>query len=364
MSKSEAPNPGTEYSPLRICEKPRFIVEYEGVDHTADIGTSTDDAADERPVLHQNHDDALNPTMNQTATKSERTLKYSTLISPETPVVNRSTLGQSMVSLKSADGGSASGSHLVSILDMALFLLYFARLDEGFLLLSHLQDSVTMYRQISMEKPIQCLDGQGNAMNVDENGEIPMRRATSEPVLGGDGNAVAGINSNQDVQILFREMHDPLAKRIMESDSKLFEGLWTFERVHLIGRQGSDIPMDGAVEEQAARLTSFELDVPGRKLSVMRTKYSIDGTLRKSKVSCIVYAAPTVTEIPAGVGVGLVSDDQQPLIQMFQFKSDGDLPASIFTSPGQALDSPRQPTTFHFIDEAHKPRGSMEENNT
>ncbi|KAJ3399157.1 hypothetical protein HDU80_008215, partial [Chytriomyces hyalinus] len=407
--QDQAPNPGTEYSPLRICEKPRFIVEYEGVDHTADIGTSTDDAADERPVLHQNHDDALHPTMNQTAAKSERTLKYATLISPvgprsylrshrwiwladvnvqETPVVNRSTLGQSMVSLKSADGGSASGSHLVSILDMALYLLYFARLEEGFLLLSHLQDSVTMYREISMEKPIQCLDGQGNAMNVDENGEIPMRRVTcgvqyiilidrlertvvtelwAEPVLGGDGNAVAGMNSNQDVQILFREMHDPLAKLIMESDSKLFEGLYTFERVHLIGRQGSDIPMDvmersrgstrrenlrsratsvhsqrqGAVEEQAARLTSVELNEPGRKLSVMRTKYSIDGTLRKSKVSCIVYAAPTVTEIPAGVGVGLVSDDQQPLIQMFQFKSDGDLAASRNTSPGQALDSPR-----------------------
>ncbi|KAJ3236515.1 hypothetical protein HDU78_004608 [Chytriomyces hyalinus] len=417
LSKSEAPNPGTVYSPLRICAKPirrmmvryRFIIENEELDYAADIGTSTDDMADEKPVLHQNHDDTLNPTVNQTTAKSERTLKYATLISPvgprsylrshrwiwladvniqETPVINRSTLGQSMVSLKSADGGSASGSHLVSILDMALYLLYFARLEEGFLLLSHLQDSVTMYREVSMEKPIQCLDGQGNAMNVDENGQIPMRRVTcgvqyiilidrlertvvtelwAEPVLEGDGNAVPGMNSNQDVKILFREMHDPLAKLIMESDSKLFEGLYTFERVHLIGRQGSDIPMDvmersrgstrrenlrsratsvhsqrqAAVEEQAARLTSVELNEPGRKVSVMRTKYSIDAILRKSKVSCIVYAAPTVTEIPAGVGVGLIADDQQPLNQMFQFKSDGDLAASRTTSPGQALDSPR-----------------------
>ncbi|KAJ3234968.1 KICSTOR complex protein szt2 [Chytriomyces hyalinus] len=420
VSKSGAPNLGAVYSPLRICEKPvrrmmvryRFINENEGLDHTADIGTSNDDVTDDRPTSHQNNDDTLNPTMNQTTAKSERTLKYATLISPigprsylrshrwiwladvnvqEPQPINRSSLGQSMVSLKSADGGSASGSHLVSILDMALYLLYFARLEEGFLLLSHLHDSVTMYREIMMEKPIQCLDGQGNAMNVDEHGEIPTRRVTcgvqfiilidrlertvvtelwAEPVLEGDGNAVSGMNSNQEVKMLFREMHDSLAKLIMEADSKLFEGLYTFERVHLIGRHGSDIPVElrdrsrgsirrenlrsratsvhsqrqGAVEEQTARLTSVELNEPGRKLSVMRTKYSIDAILRKSKVSCIVYAAPSVTETssaPAGVGVGLISDDQMPQNQIYQFKSEGDLAASRNTSPGQALDSPR-----------------------
>ncbi|KAI9344328.1 hypothetical protein BDR26DRAFT_213244 [Obelidium mucronatum] len=232
-----------------------------------------------------------------------------------------------------------------------------------------------MYREIPSLQPVKVLDSLGNIANLDEEtGTSPKRQIVCgvqyiilvdrsqktivtelwvEPVL----RESADIGS-LDLDILFKEFHESIAKDLVQADSRLFESLYTFDRIHSIGRNGQitadaersrnlkrgNSPHGSVVGEVCAIAGSklVEATEPGRKSSIMQTSYNIESVLHKAEFHCLLYSPPKVLGSSV-VDVALSSElnPTTPCSPLMAVKSEGDLAVSRGTSPNVLLDSPR-----------------------
>ncbi|KAJ3027687.1 UNVERIFIED_CONTAM: hypothetical protein HDU68_003328 [Siphonaria sp. JEL0065] len=396
-SKSDASSPGASYAPIRICSKPirRMMLRYRF--------SSNEDLETVRRVdsTSSNPEQSMPFSITEVISRAEKSAITAHLISPVGP---RSYLRSyrwiwladvclsDVTPINSGNlFGTASKSDnaipVLSILDLAFYLLFFARLEDGYLLVSHLQDSVTMYREITVEKSVKVLSADGNVVNVDlKTGVLPLRQIVCgvqyvilvdrvqktivtelwvEPVLQGTGDPRIPPFSD-DVDVLFKELHETISREIVETDARLFETLYTFDKIHSVGRNGQ-VPQDQERSRKFKRSNTpnsstavdaynmagnkvVEACEPGRKSAIMQTSYNIESALEKADFHCILYSPPRVVGSSA-VNNGSVDETNPPstFSPLLAVKSDGDLATSRGTSPNVLLDSPRGSISNDYI---------------
>ncbi|KAI8611885.1 hypothetical protein BC830DRAFT_623332 [Chytriomyces sp. MP71] len=224
------------------------------------------------------------------------------------------------------------------------------------------------------------VDSVGNELNPDILGYTPKRSVVcgvqyvilvdrvqktivtelwAEPVTIGTWDPTIAPYST-DVKVLFRELHESIAKEIVHADSRLFERLHSFDRIYGIGLQGADVPIDSVDRSRRQqRRTSdgrenvishglenmgnkvAEVVEPGRTSSIMHTRFNIEAVLKKARFSCIRFTTPLITNVapfPSLVPEDTAAVSFSPLLAI---KSDGDLLSSRNTSPSINQDSPR-----------------------
>jgi hypothetical protein len=134
----------------------------------------------------------------------------------------------------------------------AFNLILDARLKEGFLIVSHLTDSVTLYKEIEIPRKVKMVGRLNRAQRLEEQNTIaPDRNIVcgvqfvilsdriqrtvvtelwAEPVVEGPADPTLDENESNDVSNLFKEVHERLADEMVFRDRTLIEKLYTFDR--------------------------------------------------------------------------------------------------------------------------------------
>ncbi|KAJ3346090.1 hypothetical protein HDU83_003387 [Entophlyctis luteolus] len=198
---------------------------------------------------------------------------------------------------------SESNIPQLSLLDLSLYLLYFSRLESGYLLISHLPDSVTMYREISLTKPV--LDDTNESADkyrkvvcglqfiilIDRAQRTIVTEIWAEPIIEGSG--LSPINfSETNVDELFKEEHESHAQSIMENDSRLFNQLYTFDSIRSLGKTQSVLA--GNIDDPAAPVVE-EINQPGVFCRIMRTDFFLESVLQNSDFYCVTFTPPEIS---------------------------------------------------------------------
>ncbi|KAJ3070347.1 hypothetical protein HDU98_006628, partial [Podochytrium sp. JEL0797] len=389
-TKSDSSSPVATYTPLKICAKPirrmliRYRVKSEDVAEALHRVKSEDSSSEPPPI-----------SLVDIVSKAEKSGLTAHLISPVGPrsylrsyrwvwLADVDLAEHSSFASSTLFGGGTSkmeGGQAMSILDLALHLLYFARLEEGYLLVSQLQDSVTMYREIVVQKPFRLLDSAGNEIRrnslfenvssreiacgvqyiilVDRVQRTIVTELWVEPVIHGTGDPNIPPLS-KDVHVLFQELHEPIAHDVVEADSRLFDSLFTFDRIHNIARSyqastpvvigGRKSSRVSVMERQSAGgvcdapgTKVMEVSEPGRATAIMQTNLSIESVLQNAEFWAMLFSPPIVTGNSAeeSGGTAFETASEANFSPLAAFKSEGDLLSRGLASPSGTLDSPR-----------------------
>ncbi|KAJ3211664.1 KICSTOR complex protein szt2 [Entophlyctis luteolus] len=295
------------YSPICICEKPirRMLVRYQ----FATVTESSDTSAQSPTVsVKQNQEASAQEKVMQSAVqanlissvgprsflRTHRWIWFSDITLPEIITSGGNT---GMLSK------SESNIPQLSLLDLSLYLLYFSRLESGYLLISHLPDSVTMYREISLTKPV--LDDTNESADkyrkvvcglqfiilIDRAQRTIVTEIWAEPIIEGSG--LSPINfSETNVDELFKEEHESHAQSIMENDSRLFNQLYTFDSIRSLGKTQSVLA--GNIDDPAAPVVE-EINQPGVFCRIMRTDFFLESVLQNSDFYCVTFTPPEIS---------------------------------------------------------------------
>ncbi|KAJ3126701.1 KICSTOR complex protein szt2 [Physocladia obscura] len=387
----------SSYAPIKICAKPirRMIIKYQffgnddsTLNETAVFSRSGNNDGLAFDLQYESIVQSL--PLTEIHIKAQKSAINAVLVSPipprsylrtfrwiwfadvnlpeNVPLASSSSYG---MGLSSKSENSAPN---LSLLDLAMYLLYFQRLEDGYLLVSHLPDSVTMYREVTIVKPVQLYDEAGSPVGglgsdsgegrlrerqivcgfqyvilIDKVQKTVVTELWFEPVSEGSDNPLLDFRTTTDVRVLFAEMGESVAREISEADFRLFQSLYTFDRIQHLGKIGSklgsvstkdslhkfgfDSPVVGVEIPTSSgdkRIVS-EISQPGQRVIVMRTGYNVESVLNKADFFCAIYSAPTVT----GSSVEMVDILQIALFSPpFGSKSEGDLAfTSAATSP-------------------------------
>ncbi|KAJ3100643.1 hypothetical protein HDU97_002036 [Phlyctochytrium planicorne] len=290
--------------------------------------------------------------------------------------------------------------------ELAFEILCRLRLEEGYLLVSHKPFSVTFYREVLIKRQLRVSGRSSRVIRLLETPTAPQRdircavqfvamidhiRQTvvtelwAEPICDGPMDPTLEKNESRDIRVLFSELHDETADDIETKDRKLFERIYTFDRVYTLGtefRQGVEVGEIGRGRIRArTRDDALFLSEPrqiigppsdlqrpqpkplhdiGRMTSIVPTEYRLASLLLDSLFSVSVFHVPFVSLAPALDLYDNTPEDTPPnnmspevpvVTGQFQRGSSfsiehNSLSRSRTNSPTVNLDSPGSPYSF------------------
>ncbi|KAI8818938.1 uncharacterized protein EV422DRAFT_125889 [Fimicolochytrium jonesii] len=198
--------------------------------------------------------------------------------------------------------------------ELVFTILYYKRLQEGFVPVSESVNSITLYREARLPKRrarAQLTSGrssEGSARNNisdctkcavqfvllrDPTCNVVTTELFVEPIVDGPaGSGAVSKESLEDVPVstLFREHFDHLKERIFVEDKKVIGKLYGFDRVHAIGTAGGG---DAILRSRNPHPKSFGLQ---RSSTIVSTQFNLCNVLKDGSFATFAYCFPRVDE--------------------------------------------------------------------
>ncbi|KNC96331.1 uncharacterized protein SPPG_08234 [Spizellomyces punctatus DAOM BR117] len=201
------------------------------------------------------------------------------------------------------------GDDRMPVHQLAFLLMYRKRVEEGFVTISETPESFTMYREVEIRKrkairaeaDPQQLEQEPNTicavqfvlMKDDKNMNV-ITELWVEPIVDGPAGSEVAISDtlgNMPVAALFKEHYDKLADTMLEEDHDLFNKLFTFDKIHALGRAGGGSPEnDNKPVGRSKRFAS------ARGFTAVTTKFALGYVLEDAEFATMAYHFPAVCE--------------------------------------------------------------------
>ncbi|KAJ3297928.1 KICSTOR complex protein szt2 [Borealophlyctis nickersoniae] len=190
----------------------------------------------------------------------------------------------------------------VPLHELAFLLLYRHRLEEGFLLVSEMPGSVTLYREALLRRK-RISDERGDSSSVledddctvctiqfvitkDQINQNVVTELWVEPLV--DGSAGSGVfieeGTKWTVITAFREHYNLVSEKIIRKDQRLIARLYTFDRIHALGRAGGGSLLNTPTTESRPRD------------SMIPTEFHLPSVLHGAPFSTVAYHFPEVSD--------------------------------------------------------------------
>ncbi|KAJ3091169.1 hypothetical protein HK102_001446 [Quaeritorhiza haematococci] len=198
------------------------------------------------------------------------------------------------------EGDLLLGTDRVPIHELAFQLLYHNRLEEGFVPISEFPGSVTLYREVtfspdggvcssttSVEDP--CVCSIQFVLMKDQQSSNIVTEIWCEPLLlrswaaPGAGDPLTTMDDGYSCNTLMvPEYFDVVAAEMVEKDRQLIDRLYTFDRIHFIGRSGGGYISSSS---QSALISDSLHNIEGEVPKTDGAQYSFDKNGRPPRAS-------------------------------------------------------------------------------
>ncbi|KAJ3156501.1 KICSTOR complex protein szt2 [Geranomyces variabilis] len=352
-------NSGVAFRPLIVCKKPvaQMLVRYVPVDQDDDDEFSTENTGHDIPLPSLGNVAYPNPRFTSllesfesrfiphTATKgylrSNRFLWLADLNPEEIrrPVYTPSPLLAS------------SKSERMPLDELAFNLMYYKRLEEGFVPVSEAPGCLTLYREAHI---LRFGRGDGDAANGpatticaiqfvlinDRRHKTVVTELSVEPIADGPAGAEVAVDDRRraeayTVPVLFRQHYLVVKDRILEQDRHLLGKLYTFDKIHAIGRSSTGTSAESFPDifSGSRKPQLLKKMGPDRSSTVVSTPFKLGSVLREGRFSALAFRFPVIVE-PTTPAIPEPGDDaEQVAAAFFPPTAAGSVVRSVPTSP-------------------------------
>ncbi|KAJ3180648.1 KICSTOR complex protein szt2 [Geranomyces variabilis] len=351
-------NSGVAFRPLIVCKKPvaQMLVRFVPVDQDDNDEASADQTAHE--IAPPSLANVAYPNLRFTsllesfesrfiphaATKGHlRTNRFLWLADLDPEEIRRPVYTPSHLL-------ASSKSERMPLDELAFNLMYYKRLEEGFVPVSEAPGCLTLYREAQIPR---FGRGDGDSANGpatticaiqfvlinDRRHKTVVTELSVEPIADGPAGAEVSVDDRRraeayTVPVLFRQHYLVVKDRILEQDRHLLGKLYTFDKIHAIGRSsagdGKKFPdiFSGSRKPQILKKMG-----PDRSSTVVSTPFKLGSVLREGRFSALAFRFPVIVE-PTPASIPEPGDDaEQVAAAYFPPTAAGSVVRSVPTSP-------------------------------
>ncbi|TPX56462.1 hypothetical protein PhCBS80983_g04528 [Powellomyces hirtus] len=280
-----------------------------------------------------------------------------------------------------ANTTSLRGAERMPLDELAFNLLYYKRLEEGFVPISEAPRCLTLYREAKISRRGRGSDKDYESSTIttcaiqfvlinDERTRTVITELFVEPIVDGPAGAEVVINDSQTevmpITTLFKQHYLVVKERMLEQDRRLVGKLYTFDKIHAIGqhrrgRSNSDGDTKTSLSDafsSSRKPPLLKKMGPNRSSTVIGTQFKLGHVLQDGRFITCAFRFPVIIE-PSPQQTA--TDDHAHLLPasadaFFPPMPEVTMAHSVPTSP------PRTPTMMHLSKAA--PRGTSSDRPT
>ncbi|KAJ3163034.1 hypothetical protein HDU86_002203 [Geranomyces michiganensis] len=243
---------------------------------------------------------------------------------------------------------TSSKSERMPLDELTFNLMYYKRLEEGFVPVSEAPGCLTLYREVDIPRHGR---GDGHATPTttcaiqfvlinDKRHKTVVTELSVEPIADGPAGAEVSIDERRraesyTVPVLFKQHYLVVKDRILDQDRHLVGKLYTFDKIHAIGSSSGGAPGDSALDifSSSRKPQILKKMGPDRSSTVVSTPFKLGSVLREGRFVTVAFRFPAIVE-PARSSLREPSDDSGQLAAgFFSPTAPGSVVRSVPTSP-------------------------------